>query len=125
MALNMPLLEQSFELVAPTEAAKQACVNECYATLLRLHPKVEQLFAHTNIEEQARKLMATLTLVLHALKKPGVFMSTLQRLGRCRKAGWSAGRALSDSNRGASCYVRLLVRVSMDNGDAGRLDRGL
>ena len=82
MALNMPLLEQSFELVAPTEAAKQACVNECYATLLRLHPKVEQLFAHTNIGEQARKLMATLTLVLHALKKPDVLMSTSQRLGR-------------------------------------------
>ena len=82
MALNTPLLEQSFELVAPTEEAKQACGTECYTTLLRLHPEVESLFAQTNMEEQARKLMATLSLVLHVLGKPDVLTTTLRRLGR-------------------------------------------
>ena len=82
MTLNTALLEQSFELVAPTEAAKQACGTECYTTLLRLHPEVEPLFAQTNMQGQARKLMATLTLVLHVLKKPEVLATTVRRLER-------------------------------------------
>ncbi len=86
MALNAPFLEQSFELVAPTEAAKQAFGREFYTTLLRLHPEVEPLFAQTNREVQARKLMATLALVLHVLKKPEVLATTLQRLERRHQA---------------------------------------
>src|SRR5258708_3324137 len=86
MALNAPFLEQSFELVAPTEAAKQACGREFYTKLLRLHPEVEPLFAQTNREVQARKLMATLALVLHVLKKPAVLATTLQRLERRHQA---------------------------------------
>ncbi len=82
MALNTPFLEQSFELVAPTEAAKQACGTEFYTTLLRLHPEVGPLFAQTNMQEQARKLMATLSLVLHVLKRPEVLATTVRRLGR-------------------------------------------
>ena len=82
MTLNTSLLEQSFELVAPTEAAKQACGTEFYTTLLRLHPEVEPLFAQTNMQEQARKLMATLSLVVHLLKKPDVLATTVRRLGR-------------------------------------------
>ncbi len=86
MSLNVPLLEQSFVLIAPTEGAKQALAEECYATLLRLHPDVEPLFAQTNREVQARKLIATLSLVLHVLKKPDVLATTLQRLGRRHQA---------------------------------------
>ena len=82
MALNTPFLEQSFELVAPTEAAKQAFGREFYTTLLRLHPEVGPLFAQTNMQEQARKLMATLSLVLHVLKRPEVLATTVRRLGR-------------------------------------------
>ncbi len=80
MTLNAALLQQSFELVAPTEAAKQAFAEEFYATFLRLHPEVEPLFAQTNREVQARKLMATLSLVLHVLT------TTLRRLGRRHQA---------------------------------------
>ncbi len=119
MALNTPLLEQSFELVAPTEEAKQACGTECYTTLLRLHPEVESLFAQTNMEEQARKLMATLSLVLHALKKPDVLTTTLRRLGRRQKAGRSESRALSDGGPGAPYYLRIPVRRAVDSRDAG------
>ncbi len=82
MALNAPLLEQSFALVAPTEGAKQAFARECYATLFHLHPEVKPLFAHTSMEKQAKKFMASLTLVLHVLGKPDVLTTTLQRLGR-------------------------------------------
>ncbi len=82
MALNAPLLEQSFALVAPTEGAKQAFARECYATLFRLHPEVKPLFTHTSMEKQAKKFMASLTLVLHVLGKPDVLTTTLQRLGR-------------------------------------------
>ncbi len=82
MALNAPLLEQSFALVAPTEGAKQAFACECYATLFRLHPEVKSLFTHTSMEKQAKKFMASLTLVLHVLGKPDVLTTTLQRLGR-------------------------------------------
>lgn len=82
MALNAPLLEQSFALVAPTEGTKQAFACECYATLFRLHPEVKPLFTHTNMEKQAKKFMASLTLVLHVLGKPDVLTTTLQRLGR-------------------------------------------
>ena len=82
MTLYTALLEQSFALVAPTEAAKQAFGRECYTTLLRLHPEVEPLFAQTNREVQARKLMTTLTLVLHVLKKPEVLATTVRRLER-------------------------------------------
>lgn len=86
MALNETLLKQSFAMVAPTEAATQAFACEFYATLFRLHPEVEPLFAQTNVEEQAKKLMASLTLVLNLLKKPDVLTSTLQRLGRRHQA---------------------------------------
>ena len=86
MTLNAALLQQSFELVAPTEAAKQAFAEEFYATFLCLHPEVEPLFAQTNREVQARKLMATLSLVLHVLKKPDVLTTTLRRLGRRHQA---------------------------------------
>ncbi len=125
MALNAPFLEQSFELVAPTEAAKQAFGREFYTTLLRLHPEVELRFAQTNMQEQARKLMATLALVLHVLKKPDVLATTLRRLGRRHKAGGRAGRALSDGGRGVPRDVRLPVRGAVDCPDAGSLDRGL
>ncbi len=81
MALNAAFLERSFELVAPTEAAKQACGTEFYTTLLRLHPEVEPLFAQTDREVQAKKLMATLSLVVQVLKKPEVLASTARRLG--------------------------------------------
>jgi hemoglobin-like flavoprotein len=86
MALNAPLLEWSLELVAPTGAAKQACGRAFYTTLSRLHPEVKPLLAQTNMEEQARKLMATLSLVVHALKNPEVLASTMRRLGRRQKA---------------------------------------
>ena len=82
MALNAPLLEQSFALVAPTEGAKQAFACECYATLFRLHPEVKPLFTHTSMKKQAKKFMASLTLVLHVLGKPDVLTTTLQRLGQ-------------------------------------------
>ena len=49
MALKVPLLEQSFELIAPTEVAKQAFANEFYETLWRLYPEVEPRLAQTNM----------------------------------------------------------------------------
>jgi hemoglobin-like flavoprotein len=82
MTLNASFLEQSFAPVAPTEATKQAFGREFYTTLLRLHPEVEPLYAHTIMEEQARKLMAMLSLVLHLLKKPEVLATRVRRLGR-------------------------------------------
>src|SRR6266704_3508957 len=62
--------------------SKQAFACECYATLIRLHPEVKPLFTHTSMEKQAKKFMASLTLVLHVLGKPDVLTTTLQRLGR-------------------------------------------
>ena len=66
--------------------SKQAFACECYATLIRLHPEVKPLFTHTSMEKQAKKFMASLTLVLHVLGKPDVLTTTLQRLGRRHQA---------------------------------------
>ncbi len=123
MTLNTVLLEQSFDLIAPTEAAKQAFGREFYTTLSRLRPEVEPLFVQTDMQEQARKLMATLSLVLHVLKKPEVLATTVRRLGRLQKAAGSAGSALSDGGRGTPRHVRLPVMGAVDNRDAFCLDR--
>ena len=125
MALNAPLLEQSFALVAPTEGAKQAFACACYATLFRLHPEVKSLFTHTSMEKQAKKFMASLTLVLHVLGKPDVLTTTLQRLGRRHQA---VGVRVEHYPMLAEALLATFAsRLGgpVDSGYAGGLDRGV
>ncbi len=78
MSLNVELLEQSFELV-------KGCGNELttqfYEALFSDYPTVKPLFDNTRMEEQGKKLFASLMLVVDALRKPEMLESALKGLG--------------------------------------------
>lgn len=78
MPLNVDALEQSFEQVKERGAE---FTQHFYATLLTDYPIVEPLFAHTALEEQGKKLFASLVLIVDSLRKPEILKSTLTGLG--------------------------------------------
>ncbi|GAB4238906.1 MAG: globin family protein [Stanieria sp.] len=78
MSLNIELLEQSFELVKQQEAE---FTTQFYANLFSNYPIVNPLFANTHMEEQGKKLFASLVLVVDTLRKPEVLESALKGLG--------------------------------------------
>lgn len=82
MSLDVALLRQSFEQACPDEREKQLFAEQFYQTLFATYPQVRPLFAHTDMQEQTKKLMASLVLVLKTFTKPEVLLPTLQRLGQ-------------------------------------------
>ena len=76
--LNVELLESSFKLLAPRA---DELAQRFYDELFRRHPKVRPLFAGTSMEEQRRKLVAALTLVVNSLRKPAALKRALEDLG--------------------------------------------
>ena len=77
-ALQVELLEQSFEKVKPQ--AKEFAAS-FYQNLFTDYPDAKPLFAHTNMAEQSNKLLASLVFVVENLKKPGALTEALQGLG--------------------------------------------
>lgn len=77
-ALQVDLLEQSFELVKPQA---NDFVNSFYDNLFTDYPAAKPLFAHANMAEQSNKLLASLVFVMENLKKPGALTEALQGLG--------------------------------------------
>jgi hemoglobin-like flavoprotein len=78
MSLNVNLLEQSFEVIKRREVEFS---TQFYTNLLSDYPNVRPLFANTNLEDQSKKLFASLVLVIDNLQKPEVLSSTLKGLG--------------------------------------------
>ncbi|MEM9003040.1 MAG: globin family protein [Cyanobacteria bacterium P01_F01_bin.86] len=77
-ALQVELLEQSFEKVKPQA---NEFVGSFYENLFTDYPAAKPLFVHTNMAEQSNKLLASLVFVVENLKKPGALTEALKGLG--------------------------------------------
>ncbi|ABW25298.1 globin family protein [Acaryochloris marina] len=78
MALQTELLTNSFDLLRENEAE---FTQVFYGTLFTDYPQVKPLFSNTHMDEQAKKLFASLLLVVNNLTKPDALSSALKGLG--------------------------------------------
>jgi hemoglobin-like flavoprotein len=78
MSLQVELLEKSFEEVKPQA---DEFVDSFYSNLFTMYPEAKPLFAHSNMAEQKKKLLASLVLVVENLKNPDVLGNSLRGLG--------------------------------------------
>ncbi len=78
MALQIELLETSFQMIAPRG---EAFVTAFYERLFTNYPQTRAFFASTNMKEQRKKLLGALILVIQNLRKPEVLTSALKGLG--------------------------------------------
>ena len=78
MSLQVELLEESFEKIKPQA---NEFVDSFYENLFKATPEVKPLFAHTDMEVQKQKLLASLILVIENLKTPNVINDSLKGLG--------------------------------------------
>ncbi len=78
MSLNVELLEQSFSVV---KQHSDEFTKTFYATLFADYPEVEPLFANSQMQEQGKKLFASLVLTIDSLRKPEFLTNTLRGLG--------------------------------------------
>jgi purine-binding chemotaxis protein CheW len=81
--LNVELLEQSFNALAPRS---EELVARFYEELFKRHPQVKPMFANTTVEEQQKKLLAALVLVINHLRKPEQLSAALKGLGAKHQA---------------------------------------
>ncbi|HKF36296.1 MAG TPA: globin family protein [Ktedonobacteraceae bacterium] len=79
MALQIEFLETSFQAIAPRG---EAFVTAFYERLFTRFPQTRAFFASTNMQEQRKKLLGALALVIQNLRKPEVLASALQGLGQ-------------------------------------------
>ncbi|MGF1520732.1 MAG: globin family protein [Leptolyngbyaceae cyanobacterium] len=77
-ALQVELLEQSFEKVKPQA---NAFAGSFYENLFMDYPAAKPLFANTDVTEQSKKLLASLVFVVENLKKPDALTDALKGLG--------------------------------------------
>ena len=84
--LNVDLLESSFAALAPKG---ELLVARFYAELFKKFPGVIPLFENTTPEEQQKKLLAALQLVVNSLRKPAALKKALVGLGE-RHQGYGA-----------------------------------
>ncbi|MEM8613465.1 MAG: globin family protein [Cyanobacteria bacterium P01_H01_bin.105] len=78
MPLNTELLTSSFDLL---QARKLEFSDMFYQTLFADYPEVQPLFIHVDMEEQPKKLFASLVLVVNNLTKPDTLTNALKGLG--------------------------------------------
>lgn len=78
MSLNVEVLEQSFERVKPNATQ---FASSFYENLLTDYPQIRPLFANTTMEDQEKKLIMSLVLVVENLRNPGYLTTVLQQLG--------------------------------------------
>lgn len=79
MTLQIELLEQSFQAIAPNG---EAFVANFYERLFMNFLETKPFFASADMNEQRKKLLGALVLVIQNLKKPEVLTSALQGLGQ-------------------------------------------
>lgn len=78
LGLNVPALEQSFRLLAPTI---DSVVADFYAELFRSHPAVKPMFANTDTKKQQQKLVGALKLVMNNINNVDALAKALTTLG--------------------------------------------
>ncbi|NJM69653.1 MAG: hypothetical protein HC862_05180 [Scytonema sp. RU_4_4] len=78
MSLNVKVLEESFACIKP-KATQFA--STFYDNLFNDNPELKPLFANTNMQEQEKKLMQTLVLVIYNLRNLTYLKSLLRDLG--------------------------------------------
>lgn len=78
MALNTDLLRNSFNLL---KQQKTDFSDLFYKNLFADYPQVKHLFTHTDMNEQPKKLFASLVLVVENLSKPDILTNALHGLG--------------------------------------------
>lgn len=78
MALNVPALERSFDLVAPRADEFAA---RFYERLFEKYPSVKSLFVLSPMPEQQRKLIASLVMIVQNLRNPRQLADFLGKLG--------------------------------------------
>lgn len=86
MALDIELLEQSFERIKPRADEFAASF---YENLFIAHPEVKPLFATTDMAKQQKKLLNALVLVVESLRNPEALGEVLLALG-ARHVGYGA-----------------------------------
>jgi len=77
--LDVDVLEQSFAKIAPYG---EAIVQSFYDELFKRYPQVRPLFRNTTRQEQQRKLLTALSLVVKSLRNPTALTDTLRKLGK-------------------------------------------
>ncbi len=75
---QIQLLESSFAKVKPNA---DAFADSFYTNLFTDYPAAKPLFEHTQMKEQAKKLLKSLVLVVENLRNPNVLSESLQGLG--------------------------------------------
>lgn len=78
MALQVELLEQSFELVKPNA---DDFVASFYENLFTDYPAAQPLFSSTDMAAQKEKLLSSLVFVIEHLRSPSDLTDALQGLG--------------------------------------------
>lgn len=78
MTLNTDLLRTSFDSICDRQ---DDFTNYFYTNLFIDYPELEPLFSHVQMDEQAKKLFASLVLVVDNLTKPDTLTSALRGLG--------------------------------------------
>jgi methyl-accepting chemotaxis protein len=106
MALNAALLKESFEAILPT-ADRLASVF--YDTLFRRYPALEPLFGRTGFEEQKRKLIRALRLIVLNTERPIALHAYLGGLGQIHD---SYGVEPVDYPAVRECLLAALAEVS-------------
>lgn len=86
MSLNVELLEQTFQAVAPQA---DDLVDRFYTTLFTDAPAAQPLFVHSDMAKQKKMLISALVYVIENLRNPEALTTALQGLG-ARHAGYGA-----------------------------------
>lgn len=81
--MNASLLRTSFHLIEPN---KDAFAEAFYRRLLEKYPEMRQFFAQVDMSHQARKLAATLEVVVAGIEKGENITPALQNLGERHKS---------------------------------------
>jgi len=76
---QIKLLEDSFSALAPRA---DELVARFYGELFKRYPAVKPMFAGVNPNEQKKKLLAALKLVIHNLRNPAKLTTVLKELGQ-------------------------------------------
>jgi len=84
MALQVEILEKSFDLVAPRG---DELVDRVYTRLLEVGPHMREVFAHTDMAARRQSLLATLITLRESLRDLSAVVPDLRELG-ARHAGY-------------------------------------
>lgn len=84
MALQVDILETSFDAIAPRG---EELMDIFYQRLFELDPEVQRLFGGTDMPAQKKKLLSTLVLLRNSLRDPAQLVPALKGLG-ARHAGY-------------------------------------